>query len=283
MTHLLNNSGRIELETTIFCLSENRYYLVCAAFFEQRLLDILNFARDSENVTVSNLSDEWGALTINGPKSRTILSEITGSPISNSEFKWLTLREIEIDGSMLWAFRMSYAGELGWELHGPRSTIRNAFCKLLSGESKHGIKLYGSFAMNSMRLEKGYMGAGELTNEVTLAETGQMRFVDFNHKFIGDLATRNNIPKYRCVLLEIENDGKSDGNGGEAIYSSGRQIGSISSIGFGHRVNKLLAFGYVSPDITTESRLEVRIMNEMRIASFLDKPPYDPQNLLQKT
>ena len=282
LTHLLNNSGRIELEATVFCLSESRYYLVCAAFFEQRLLDILNFARESENVTVNNLSDEWGALTINGPKSRTILSEITDSPISNSEFKWLTLREIEIDGLLLWAFRMSYAGELGWELHGPRSPIRNAFQKLLSRGSKHGIKLYGSFAMNSMRLEKGYMGAGELTNEVTLAETGQMRFVDFNHKFIGDLATRNNIPKYRCVLLEIENDGESDGNGGEAIYSSGRQIGSISSIGFGHRVNKLLAFGFVSPDITTESMLEVRIMNEMRIASMLDKPPYDPQNLLQK-
>ncbi len=283
LTHLLNKSGRIELETTVFCLAEDRFYLVCAAFFEQRLLDILYFNRASERINIRNLSDEWGALAVNGPFSRTILSEITDYALSNSAFPWLSNREISIDGSKLWAFRMSYAGELGWELHGPRTVIRNTFKLLLEKGPKHGLQLYGSFAMNSMRLEKGYMGASELTNEVTLAETRQMRFVDLNHEFVGDRATLRKQPKIYCVQLEIEDDGKDDGNGGEAIYSSGKQIGSISSIGFGYRVNKLLAFGFVKPDYNNdETSIKVRIMNEMRKASILNKPPYDPQNTLQK-
>ncbi len=283
LTHLLNKAGRIELETTVFCLAENRYYLVCAAFFEQRLLDILHLARGSEQVNIRNLSDAWGALKVNGPFSRMILSDVTDYSLSNSEFPWWSIREIEISESKLWAFRMSYAGELGWELHGPRSEIRNSFKAIFAKGQTHGLQLYGSFAMNSMRLEKGYLGANELTNEVTLAEAGQMRFVDFNHKFVGNFATLNSTPRYQCVHLEIEDDGETDGNGGEAIYSSGKQVGSISSIGFGHRVKKLLAFGFVNPDYdTNETRFEVRIMNEMRKASILNKPPYDPQNSLQK-
>lgn len=283
LTHLLNKAGRIELETTVFCLEKNRFYLVCAAFFEQRILDILHFSRGVAQVTIHNLSDEWGALAINGPASRKILSEVTNSPLSNSIFPWLSIREIEISGARLWAFRMSYAGELGWELHGPRQAIRDSFKSILAMGPSNGLRLYGSFAMNSMRLEKGYLGASELTNEVTLAETGQMRFVDQNHNFVGDQATFNSTPRFQCVQLAIEDNGNTDGNGGEAIYSSGKRIGSISSIGFGHRVNKLLAFGFVNPDYATkESRVEVRIMNELRKATVLTNPPYDQQNALQK-
>ncbi len=283
LTHLLNRSGRIELEMTISCFGENKYYLVCAAFYEQRLVDILTFARKSDQVTIHNFSDAWGALAINGPESRNILSNITDCPLSNSAFPWLSLRTIKIDGSALLAFRMSYAGELGWELHGPREVFRSAFKKLFAWGSKYGLKLYGSFAMNSMRLEKGYMGASELTNEVTLIETGQRRFIDFEHDFIGDLATQDSKPNYQCVLMEIENNDSEDGNGGEAIYSSGQHIGSISSIGFGHRVNKLLAFGFVKPHyIGNETGIEVRIMNKLRKARILDMPPYDPDNKLQR-
>ncbi|MEM8758698.1 MAG: FAD-dependent oxidoreductase, partial [Pseudomonadota bacterium] len=119
LTHMLNRRGRIELETTIVRMADDRFYLVCAAFFEQRLLDHLDQRRDGEDVTVTALSDRWGALALNGPKSRDVLAACTDARLDNASFRWLSARRIAVAGHKVWALRMSYAGELGWELHLP--------------------------------------------------------------------------------------------------------------------------------------------------------------------
>ena len=117
LTHLLTESGRIELEMTVVRLAEDRFYLVCAAFFEQRLVDYLTFARQDEDIEILNLSADWGAMALNGPRARDILAACASADLSNAGFKWLTAQEIDVAGRRLWAFRMSYAGELGWEIH----------------------------------------------------------------------------------------------------------------------------------------------------------------------
>ncbi|MBZ0122623.1 MAG: FAD-dependent oxidoreductase, partial [Roseovarius sp.] len=225
LTHILNDAGRIELETTVVRLSEDRFYLVCAAFFEQRLLDNLEFALAGRDATIVNRSSDWGALALNGPRAGDILSGCTGADLSVAGFRWMTAREIDVAGHRLWALRMSYAGELGWELHGPRAAILAAFRALRSAGRAHGLASYGSFAMNAMRMEKGFRGAGELTNEVTLPEADVMRFVRLDKEFRGKAATEVALaagPRFVCVYLEVADDGIADGNGGEAVLAGGR-------------------------------------------------------------
>lgn len=285
LTHLLNRRGRIEVETTILKMSEERYYLVCAAFFEQRLLDHLTQNRRDEEVTITALSEDWSALAINGPLSRDVLSRCTDARLDNAHFRWLTGKEITVAGHQVWALRMSYAGELGWELHMPNSACRDVYQALIRAGESHGITDYGSFAMNVMRMEKGFKGAGELTNEVTLPEADVMRFVDKDKNFLGrdeTLAGEASLP-WICAYLEIEPDGVEDGHGGEAVLKDDQVVGSTSSVAYGHTVGKILAFAYVKPHAASPgTALEVVIAGRKRAARVLDGPAYDPAGLLPR-
>lgn len=287
LTHILNEAGRIELETTVVCLAEDRFYLACAAFFEQRLVDNLTFARKSEDIVIINRSSDWGAFALNGPKSRDILRVCTRADLSNAGFKWMTAQPIEVGGHRLWAFRMSYAGELGWEFHGPRAAILAAFRAIKAAGKAYGLANYGSFAMNAMRMEKAFKGAGELTNEVTLPEADVMRFVRLDKAFRGKAATEVAAAKplrFVCVYLDVADDGTSDGNGGEAVLAAGKQIGTVSSIAYGHGVGKLLAFAYVQPEYAEPgTKLDVVVMGTTRAAKVLGEPAYDPENLKPRT
>ncbi|MEM8732532.1 MAG: FAD-dependent oxidoreductase, partial [Pseudomonadota bacterium] len=117
LTHMLDRRGRIVLETTVVRVGEERYYLVCAAFFEQRLLDHLDTHRGDEDVQIACLSEDWSAIALNGPRARDVLAACTSADLSNAGFRWLSARWIEVAGHEVLAMRISYAGELGWELH----------------------------------------------------------------------------------------------------------------------------------------------------------------------
>ena len=291
LTHLLNHRGRIEIEVTIIRLAEDRFYIVCAAFFEQRLLDHLARKGGDGEARVINRSTEWGALALQGPKSRQVLGAVTDAPLDNASFRWLSAQEINIAGHRVWALRLSYAGELGWELHGPAAAIPAVYDALWQAGTDHGIANYGSFAMNVMRMEKGFKGASELTNEVTLPEADVMRFVNLETgDFIGRDATlasakaaeSGGLP-WICAYIAIDADDEADGHGGEAVLHQGEVVGSVSSITYGHSVGKILAFAYVKPHAAVpETKLEVVVMNAPRPAMVLGEAAYDPQNLLPR-
>ena len=284
LTHMLNRRGRIELETTIVRMAEDRFYLVCAAFFEQRLLDHLAQQRDGEDVTVTALSEAWSALALNGPKSRDVLAACTDANLSNAGFRWLSAREIAVAGHKIWAFRMSYAGELGWEFHMPSAAMVDVYSALAAAGEPHGLADYGSFAMNVMRMEKGFKGAGELTNEVTLAEADVLRFARTDKEYLGKAKTLNTEMPWICAYLEIEPDGAVDGHGGEAVVMDGKVVGSTASVVHGHSVGKGLAFAYIAPAAAAPgTALEVLIHGAPRAARVLDAPAYDPESLLPRT
>jgi dimethylglycine dehydrogenase len=282
LTHMLNRRGRIELETTIARLGDDRFYLVCAAFFEQRLLDHLQQHRADEDVTIAALSDQWSALSLNGPKSRHVLAACSDADLSNAGFRWLSAQEITVAGHKVWAMRMSYAGELGWELHMPNLACLDVYSALWAAGEGHGIENYGSFAMNVMRMEKAFKGAGELTNEVTLAEADVLRFVRKDKDYLGKQPDQAQLP-WVCAYLEIEPDGIVDGHGGEAVLLDGQVVGSTASVAYGHTVGKILAFAYVKPHAATPgTRLQVAIHGSPRAARVLHEPAYDPQSLLPR-
>lgn len=287
LTHLLNRRGRIEIELTVVRMAEDRFYLVCAAFFEQRLLDHLAQHRAGESFEVIKRSDDWSAIAVQGPMSRAVLAANTPSPLDNANFRWLSAQEIDIAGRKMWAFRMSYAGELGWEIHGPREDMLAVYDALwVSGEA-HGIADYGSFAMNAMRMEKAFKGAGELTNEVTLPEADVMRFVKMDKDFLGkaetEAAMENRLP-WVCAYLSIDADGDADGHGGEAVLLNGAVVGTTSSVAYGHTVGSILAFAYVQPEAAVAGgELDVVIMGEPRAARVLSAAAYDPENFLPRS
>ena len=280
LTHMLNRAGRIELETTIVRMADDKFYLVCAAFFEQRLLDHLAHHRADEDVTTTALSSDWSALSLNGPKSRNVLAACTDADLSNAGFRWLSAQEITLGGHKIWAFRMSYAGELGWEFHMPNTACLDVYEALWVAGEAHGIADYGSFAMNAMRMEKGFKGAGELTNEVTLAEADVLRFARTDKEYLGrDKTLVADLP-WVCACLEIDPDGIADGHGGEAVLHDGKVVGSTASVAYGPTVGKILAFAYVKPNAAQPGTpLEVIIHGKSRSARVLGEPAYDPQSL----
>ncbi|MEM6307757.1 MAG: glycine cleavage T C-terminal barrel domain-containing protein, partial [Pseudomonadota bacterium] len=291
LTHMLNRRGRIELETSMVRMAGDRFYLVCAAFFEQRLLDHLNFNTDGADVTVTALSAEWSALALNGPRSRDVLGACTDADLSNAAFRWLSAQEMTVAGHKIWALRVSYAGELGWELHMPNDACLDVYNALWAAGQDHGIANYGSFAMNALRMEKAFPGAGELTNEVTLPEANVGRFMSLDKEYLGAEATRASAEeavagtmKWVCAYLEIDPDGVEDGHGGEAVMLDGQVVGSTASVAYGHMVGKILAFAYVKPHANVAGTdLQVIVAGEPRAARVLGEAAYDPKSLRPRT
>lgn len=280
LTHMLNQRGRIELETTIVRMADDQFYLVCAAFFEQRLLDHLTAHQNGADVNVRALSGSWGALSLNGPKARDVLGAVTDARLDNAAFRWLSAQQITVAGHSIWALRMSYAGELGWELHMPFDAMPAVYAALWQAGQPHGIADYGSFAMNVMRMEKAFKGAGELTNEVTLAEADVLRFARTDKSYLGRDNTMNTDLPWVCAYLEIEPDGIRDGHGGEAVLLNGKVVGSTASVAYGHTVGKILAFAYLKPHAAQAgTELEVIIHGQPRAARVLGEPAYDAQSL----
>ena len=285
LTHLLNETGTIEAETTVIRIEEDRFYFVCAAFFELRVRDWLMKHLDTgEDVQIDNVSSRYAAMALQGPRSRDVLSAVTQSPLDNTSFPWLTSQKISIAGVEVRALRLSYAGEFGWELHVPFAGACAVFDALWSAGLAHGIEHYGSFAMNAMRMEKMFKGASELTTEVTLPEADVMRFVrlDKSGGFIGDAATKQSAQApdrpWQCAYLEVEAE-DADCLGGEVILLNGERVDSVSSGGWGPSTKKSLAFGYVTPQAAIAgTQLEVMILGKVHSAWVRAQAVYDPGN-----
>ena len=230
------------------------------------------------------MSSDWSALALNGPRSRDILGACTNARLDNAAFRWLSAQEITIADHRIWALRMSYAGELGWEFHMPNAACVDVYSALWQAGAPLGLTDYGSFAMNVMRMEKGFKGAGELTNEVTLAEADVLRFARRDKNFLGADKTFNTDLPWICAYLEIESGGEIDGHGGEAVLSGGHVIGSTASVAYGHTVGKILAFAYIKPEAAAPgTALDVIVAGQRRAARVLATPAYDPDSVLPRT
>ena len=284
LTHLLNQAGTIEAEVTIARIDETRFYMMCAAFHETKVYDWLCQHRLAEEaVTVDIVSNDFGCLVLSGPRSRDVLSAVTAESLSNENWRWLQGRVIEAAGvAGIRALRMSYQGELGWELHVPMAGMAQVYDALWAAGEPHGIANFGSYTLNSLRFEKGFKGASELTNEVTLHEAGVMRFCKLDKgDFIGRDATvksmQGELP-WVCAYLEIET-ADADAHASETVYLDGEIVGQVSSGAYAFGVEKSMAFAYVKPAAAVPgTRLEVLILGERRPAIVLGDAVYDPTN-----
>ncbi len=284
LTHYLSPEGRLNGESTVTRLADCHYYVLSGATSEERDLAILTQGiRSGEDVSVTNISDDWGVLVVAGPHSRDTLSGLTDTDLSNHAFKWLTAREIEIAGLPTRALRVNYVGELGWELHCRMADMPGIYDAVWQAGQDHGIANFGVYALNSLRIEKAYKGWGaELTNEISMAEADVMRFFRADKEdFVGRHATldidQGNIA-LKLVYLEKEK-GDNDIAGGEAVLANGVVIGVTTSGGYGHTTGRSLGFAYVQlPYADPGSEFDVLLIDETRKATVLGEPVWDPAN-----
>ena len=308
LVHMLSRQGRILGEMTVTRLADDRFYALSAAAAQIRDLDWLTQSlRPGEEVRIEDVTESRGVLVLSGPRSRDLLARLTDAPLETPSFPWLTGREIAVAGHATRVLRVSYVGELGYELHPPMAALASIYEALEREGRAFGLADYGLYAVNSMRMEKGYKAWGsELTNELTLIEADMERFFGAKKPdFVGKAATLERAQAtaqraegqgpapFRIVYLEIE-AGDVDARGAEPVFAvaqegggarghGGRAVGLITSGGYGHRVRKSLAFAAIDPAFAAPgTRLEVELQSERRPARVLAEPVFDPENARMK-
>ena len=288
LTYLMMENGRIEGEATIVKLDENHYYMVYAAVREAALLNWMQEEVDpAEQVQFDNVSEDYGVIMLAGPASRSILAECTIAQLDNASFRWLSTQEISVasvDGVR--AMRVTYTGELGWELHVPMAGMLDVYSALVTTKHSEGIVHIGSATLNSVRMEKAYRSGSEITNEVTLTEANVERFAR-ESGYQG--AEKSVQPATRWVLAYLQLDEATEDSvqcdplGSESVWFDGKPVGQISSGGYGHAIGHYLAFAYIKPELNVVgNEFEVLVMGSPRRAVIIEQCVYDAENALPR-
>ncbi|MEM9497129.1 MAG: FAD-dependent oxidoreductase [Pseudomonadota bacterium] len=280
LTLLLNRKGTIEGEATIARVGPDQFYFVTGAPSERRVWDWLTVhcGVPMADVTMSNMTDATGILCLAGPKARDVLATCTEHDVSNAALRWLDCQEIVVAGVPLLAMRLSFTGELAYELHAPNDRIGSLWDALWSAGQPFGIAAFGSMALDSLRLEKFYRGGHELANDAGHKDVEQDRFAATDKPFLGRDAMQAHSPKSKIALLELDGE-DTDALTGEAVFKDGQLVGSITSGAYGHSVGRSLAIAFLATDARDPgTRLDVSLLGSRVKATVLDGAPWDPQN-----
>ena len=296
LVHMLTDLGGIECEMTVTRLADDRFYLNSAIAGTTHDHDwLVQHVLPGEDVSVADCTDGTAILAVTGPRARDVLTACTDADLSCDAFPWLTAREVHVAGVPVTAMRVSYVGELGWELHHPIDRMPDLYDALVAAGEPHGMVHFGSYAMNAMRIEKAYKAwGGELTTEITPIEAGLDRFVDLDtpgRDFIGRDATLvrrdaagPDLTGLDMVLVYCEVDATdSDCRGNEPTYDpaddSSEAMGITTGGAWGHTVGKSLAFAYVDPAfLEPGSTFEIALFGGRHTATVLAEAAHDPSN-----
>ncbi|MFP6742479.1 MAG: aminomethyltransferase family protein, partial [Alphaproteobacteria bacterium] len=284
LAHQLTDGGLIESEATITRLGADRFYILAAGSAQIRDFDMLNHGRlHGEQVTISDVSDDFGCLLVTGPRAREVLAGLTSADLSSAAFPWLSAAEIDVAGVPVRALRVSHAGELGWELHAATAETTGLYKALMEAGAEFGIANFGFYALNSLRMEKAYRGFGaELMNEMTPIEADIERFVDYDQgDFVGHgalLQRKQDGVAWKLAYLSLVAP-DLDILGSEPVYTDGKIVGVITSGGYGHTVGQNLAFAYVPPALAAPgTALQVEMLGNLVEAEVQATAIYDSRN-----
>ena len=277
LIHALTPKGGVASEFTVTKESDDAYYLTSAAAARRHDLDLLNNHAGTLDVSIADKTQDIGILSVMGPKSRDVLSKLSDADFSTPAFPWLSAQHITVAGIEAHALRVSYVGELGWELHVTMDDMAVLFDALLNED----VNLFGVYAMNAMRLEKGYRAWGmDLSIERTPLEAGLSFLVKAEGRdFKGRdamLARAGRNDAWTMELLEVENQDGSDPFYLHTVFDGDTPVGIVTSAAVGMRTDKTLALAYFRTQ--PSSSLHVEILGERFNATVLSTPPYDPTN-----
>ncbi|MFQ5420547.1 MAG: glycine cleavage T C-terminal barrel domain-containing protein, partial [Anaerolineae bacterium] len=250
-SQFLNKWGGIESDVTIARLGEERFRVITGSAFAANDLGwiTMHLPKDG-SVTVTDVTDDWAVISLWGPRARDVLTAVTANDVSNAAFPYMTAQAINIGDVNVWAQRVSYAGELGWEMYVAAESAVQVWDTLMVAGQKYNIQSVGYKALESLRLEKGYRyWSADITPDENPYEAGLGFAVKL--KSGGDFIGREALLKVKeqgirrrlCTLAMA--DTSCVIYGGEAVYAHGDLVGRVRSGGYGYTVGKNIALSYL--------------------------------------
>jgi 4-methylaminobutanoate oxidase (formaldehyde-forming) len=285
---MLNSRGGIECDLTAARLADDKFYIVTGTGFRTHdLAWIAEHIPAGSDATIRDVTEEFGTLVLMGPLARDVLGAVTTAGVANTAFPFGHVRILPIAGHEVRALRVTYVGELGWELHIPLAATGDVYDALLSAGAPHGLRPVGYRALESLRLEKGYRAWGsDITPNDTPFEAGLGWAVKLksNLDFLGRDALiglqGKPLKKRLATFLPDREDIVLLGR--ETILRNGEAVGYLTSGGYGYTVGKPIGLGYVRHPEPETGNYELVVANERVAAAIAFEPLYDPQNLKVK-
>ena len=269
--------GRILTEMSVIVKGGDHVGLITAGTAQWHDSEHL-WRQAPKGITVTDHSDEMECLLVTGPKARDVLGPLTDAGLN---LPWLSVQTgCTLAGRPCSLLRVSFAGELGWEVHCP---IGDAPA-IWDAVTQAGATPFGMFALNSLRVEKGYRAwKGDLSTDYTLLEGGLDRFVDWSKSFVGKAALeaeKQRGVKKRFTLLTLDSPGAADAPYMSTIWQDGALVGETTSGAWGYRTGQSVALAMLRPDLCAKgTKVEVEIFGERFLATVQgDAPLWDPQN-----
>jgi glycine cleavage system aminomethyltransferase T/glycine/D-amino acid oxidase-like deaminating enzyme len=290
-TQMLNERGGIEADVTVTRLAEDSFMLVTGAVSQTRDLAWLKRnIPDGAHVFVRDITSGLPMFSLMGPKSRALLQKLSGEDLSNDAFPFATSREIELGYAKVRASRVTYVGELGWELYVPAEFALHVYDRIIEAGEEFNLRPAGYFALNSLRMEKGYRHWGHDIGEEDNPYQAGLGFavkLDKPGGFIGRdallRAREEGTPKRRLVQFRLHDDSGLLYHE-EPVWIGDRIVGSITSGAYGHRVQASLGMGYithedgVTADFLASNQFEIEIAGKRYRADAQLQAWYDPKN-----
>ncbi len=293
-TQMLNKDGGIEADLTVVCLDQNYFRIISsAAVREHDKHHILKHL--DPDVEFKDVTEDYACLGVFGPKSRRLMTDIAGKNFDNEDFPFGTSKNIKITNITVWAQRLSYVGELGWEIYIPMKNAKIIYEKIIHEGQKYQICQAGVHAMDILRMEKGYLHWGhDITPEENPFEAGLKFAVSFkkNVDFIGKEALakkKSHQPQKKLAMFTLK-----DSKPGfplllhdEPILNEGKIIGRTTSGNYSFNYKKNMAFGYINSDLELNmfigKSLEIEVEKTKYESSIEMQPLHDPENRLLKS
>ncbi|WP_416797467.1 GcvT family protein [Ciceribacter azotifigens] len=287
-TQLLNTRGGIEADLTVARIADEKFYIVTGTGFRTHDFGwIADHIPDGLDCTLADITEEWGTLSLMGPKARDVLAAVTSADVSNAAFPFGHVREIPVAGATVRALRVTYVGELGWELHIPIAALGEVYDALMAAGGDHGIRPIGYRALESLRLEKGYRAwSSDITPNDTPFEAGLGWAVKLrkNIDFLGRRALEGlaGKPLKKRLMGFTVDDPSVVLAGRETILRNGEPVGYLTSGGYGYTIGKNIGYGYVrnadgvSDDYLKSGTYELVVAAEKTPATLHFGPLYDP-------
>ena len=281
-THMLNSDGGIEADLTIVCMDKNYFRIVTsAANREHDKFHILKHL--SKEVEFNDVTDEIACLGVFGPKSRELMTKLSKDDFSNESFKFGNSKKIMINNKEIWAQRLSYVGELGFELYIKMNESREIYNLIVKNGKEFQLSNCGMLAMDTMRMESGFLHWGhDISPEENQFESKLNFTVSFNKniEFIGKqslLKIKDKKPSKNFVMLTLDDSepGSPLMLHDEPIYLDDKIIGRTTSGNYSFNFKKNLAFGYIKEDLTKdnkEKKIYIEIEKKKYLASIIPKP-----------
>ena len=281
-TQLLNAKGGIEADLTIMQPTESTFYVVTGSGFGVRDGGWIrqHMPRDG-SVAFKDVSSAYGVINLAGPRARDVLGRATENDVSNAAFPYMSCRWIRIGYAPVMAARITYLGELGWELHIPTEFVTHVYETLRAAGAAFGITDAGYKAINSLRMEKRYLyWSADISPDDTPFEAGLSFAVSLKKgDFLGRdalLAQKEAGLKRRLECFALETP--LPVYGGEAMIANGRVIGMTTSGDFGHSVGRALVLGYIPAEYFGQNSMEIEAFGRRSLATRIDGCIYDPRN-----